>query len=684
VAIQDPTLVERYGERLAALRWTANVAQEEDLASYRANLRKIGSAVEVGFDFAGREQLQLWEFDDPDRHGRFELLTPGPGLMLETKQHHEWQGKDRNKTPILRVPFLIRPERWMAEVNVELVSKAGDKPYQGCLTVWDGGQNHLTVMVEESGAKGWTPVFFGCTPHRERVETRATPVIMRPGESLPLQLTCVGDQLMATVRTRNGVVSVGKDRLGFQPKYLGLMTRTCGDMTAEVHFRDLKIVGVPDMEKVKGLRESRKPAEQKQLVDGFRARSLAAERVAAGHSFPIPLGDAATVACNSRLKENRSDDECLILPYWGLQAVGGIPFQVTDPQGATVPNAILLKGEGLVASRMPERVRVPCGRAGSSIHLLSGVSVGGFPGGQKGSHTMTLRIVYADGGAPEEYAFRNGQHFADYARAVDVPDSRRAFEYQGRQVRLISLAPKRPEAVIKELEFVKGSDGCAPLVLGVTVDLLKSDAPDYGPPENRAYTLVYDLDLSKLGREIVYDVDNRAKVKQPFDRIAYFMELTTNDGTAQNLYVSMDAFTDDLGRIGVPTAASGAFFMQNVTNMNVYSTVSGIVTGMGLSGGNIEFWPGDFRPNNAHNVPNANDTFDFGDSSGGRNDGYGSMQVHNHDAKQTLFALNHWKGGNQADIGIGNMSAGPNTDWTFALNAGSYKVKRLRILVHLR
>ncbi len=32
------------------------------------------------------------------------------------------------------------------------------------------------------------------------------------------------------------------------------------------------------------------------------------------------------------------------------------------------------------------------------------------------------------------------------------------------------------------------------------------------------------------------------------------------------------------------------------------------------------------------------------------------MQVHNHDAKQTLFALNHWREGDKADIGIGNAT----------------------------
>jgi sialate O-acetylesterase len=143
----------------------------------------------------------------------------------------------------------------------------------------------------------------------------------------------------------------------------------------------------------------------------------------------------------------------------------------------------------------------------------------------------------------------------------------------------------------------------------------------------------------------------------------------------------MDAFTDALGKIGVPTAQSGAHFQQNVANMNVYSNVKGVVNGTGLAGGNIEFWPNNYGPGNGANVPNASgQVWDFGDEPAGTADGYGSMQVHNHDAKQTVFAVNHWKEGNRADVGIGNQPTG-NPDWTFAANAGSYQTKRLRVLV---
>jgi sialate O-acetylesterase len=209
----------------------------------------------------------------------------------------------------------------------------------------------------------------------------------------------------------------------------------------------------------------------------------------------------------------------------------------------------------------------------------------------------------------------------------------------------------------------------------------KRDLLGLNVPEAKGYQLVYDLDLAKLGSAIAYDVDNRAKLPQPFDRIAYFLELQREDGNTQFVYASMDAFTDALEKIGVPTVESGARFQQNVSHLNVYSNAREITTGTNLAGGNIEFWPNNYGPGNSANVPNASgDVYDFGDQPTDPVNGYGSMQVHNHAAKQTLFAINHWSGGNGSDMGIGNQSSG-NPDWTFAANAGSYKTKRLRILV---
>ena len=199
--------------------------------------------------------------------------------------------------------------------------------------------------------------------------------------------------------------------------------------------------------------------------------------------------------------------------------------------------------------------------------------------------------------------------------------------------------------------------------------------------EAKQYTLIYDLDLANLGREIAYGVDASKDFARGFDRIAYFLELQQLGEETNYVYASMDAFTDDVTKIGVPTVGSKASFQQKVANLNVVSNVAGIATGEGLSGGNVEFWPNNYGPNNAMSVPNASaSVWDFGDEKSSPVDGYGCMQVHNHEARQTIFAINQWKSGASADIGIGN-STGRTLDWTFTSNAAQYEVKRLRILV---
>ncbi|MBN8456994.1 MAG: 9-O-acetylesterase [Verrucomicrobia bacterium] len=203
-------------------------------------------------------------------------------------------------------------------------------------------------------------------------------------------------------------------------------------------------------------------------------------------------------------------------------------------------------------------------------------------------------------------------------------------------------------------------------------------------PEAKAYELVYDLDMSRLGATVRYETDRHLEIRKPFDRIAYLLELRDANLRYQNLFVSMDAFTGDLSKIAIPTAASGAIFQQNVTNLNVYSNVKGIVNGTSLGGCNIEFWPNDYAQANSANVPDASpERYDFGDQRREDPGGYGSMQIHNHAAKQTLFAINHWRDGNRADVGIGNQPSG-EPDWTFAANAGSYRSMRLKVLVRLR
>lgn len=200
-------------------------------------------------------------------------------------------------------------------------------------------------------------------------------------------------------------------------------------------------------------------------------------------------------------------------------------------------------------------------------------------------------------------------------------------------------------------------------------------------PESKDYRLVYAMDLAKLGRTATCEEDHSGAMTNRFDRVAYFLELQKPGETLKYLYASMDAFTTDVRKLGLPTLDSGIMFQTGVSNLTVLSNVPGIVNGTAMAGGNIEFWPHNYGPPNSASIPNASgDLWDFGDQPSEPRDGYGCMQIHNHAAKQTLFAINHWVTGTSADIGIGT-SEGQTRDWTFAANAGSYIVKRLRVLV---
>ena len=217
-------------------------------------------------------------------------------------------------------------------------------------------------------------------------------------------------------------------------------------------------------------------------------------------------------------------------------------------------------------------------------------------------------------------------------------------------------------------------------------------------PEAAAYTLVYDLAIAndasyRNTTPVSYTTNNSASVAiGSFDRIAYYLELDTGAGL-EYMYVSMDAFTSDASKIGLPHNVNNpVVFQQRVNNMNVVSNKPGIVTGTGITTGNIEFWPSNYNTSNAMGIPNASGTaFDFGDGGASTSAGYGSFQVHNHDldgagpgtAGQTLFAYNDWGGGSPGDgndLGIGNRSSS-HPDWTFANNTSSYTVKNLQILV---
>ena len=171
-------------------------------------------------------------------------------------------------------------------------------------------------------------------------------------------------------------------------------------------------------------------------------------------------------------------------------------------------------------------------------------------------------------------------------------------------------------------------------------------------------------------------------VKGAFSRVAYLLELEQPDGSVDWVMTAMDAFSDDPKELGVPCRA-GAFRQQRVKALTVRSNRSNVKAVTNAEGGLIEFWSPNYRQQTAlEGVGGSAETYDFNDTcERGEVIGYGSMQVHNVAAGETVWAFNDFNQGSVSDLGIGTNDASENGDWTFMHNASDYARRRLTVLV---
>ena len=191
---------------------------------------------------------------------------------------------------------------------------------------------------------------------------------------------------------------------------------------------------------------------------------------AKGRFVALDLRKVATSVSTQGMFTNKAAmAEALIFSDWKPKTFEGVPFQLVDPQGTRVRNAVLLYGpNGRFAPNMPKQVSLPVNTSAKMIHLLSGVSGWGSPFGQQGSVSMIVRLHYNDG-TTEDHELKNGIHFADYIRRVDVPESKFAYNLRGKQIRYLAIQPQR-DSVINEVSLVKGPDTTAPVVMAITVE----------------------------------------------------------------------------------------------------------------------------------------------------------------------------------------------------------------------
>lgn len=212
-----------------------------------------------------------------------------------------------------------------------------------------------------------------------------------------------------------------------------------------------------------GVEKLHTPTELRDLLEFLTAR---------GKYLPIPLDKVATiVSTKGMFNAETADVERLIFPDWKPKIFEGVPFVLVDPQGDKTPNVVMLNGSnGNIPPKMPKSVTLPCNSTAKAIHFLGGISGWGWPASEKGTTCLIVRLKYADG-KTEDHPLLNGEHFADYIRRVDVPQSKFAFALRGQQARYFAVFPKRRDK-IDTIELVKGSarDVTSPVIMAVTVE----------------------------------------------------------------------------------------------------------------------------------------------------------------------------------------------------------------------
>jgi len=199
--------------------------------------------------------------------------------------------------------------------------------------------------------------------------------------------------------------------------------------------------------------------------------------------------------------------------------------------------------------------------------------------------------------------------------------------------------------------------------------------------EASQYGVLYQLDIpnasnyTSLG-SILYSINN-SSLNINYARVAYFFQLDS-----KWVWVSMNNFSTTNAQLSVPYANSGIIWQQIVTGMNVYSSLGAGVTNTTGINGNIEIWPDCYdTPTGLGGIGGNGGNYDFDDTHQAGTNCYGSFQVHNYGASETIFAYNDFMGGGALDLGIGNNTGNGNPDWTFMANASSYTTRKLWILV---
>ncbi len=189
-----------------------------------------------------------------------------------------------------------------------------------------------------------------------------------------------------------------------------------------------------------------------------------------GKYAPLNISGVATVNSNQGLPAMRGrPGDKFVLDSYGRVEVEGVPFELVDPQGDRIANMIGLQSQSSrFPSTLPESVSIDCAGNVETIHMLGGVAWAAFPRFKDETTSMIVRRHYADG-TTSDFELVNGKHIVTYQAGEDVPESKKAIEAGGKQIRYLKI-PADAEKTLTKIELLKGGDFSLPLVFAVTVE----------------------------------------------------------------------------------------------------------------------------------------------------------------------------------------------------------------------
>ncbi len=471
-------------ERIAAAGQLMSL-RKNDAETVRTLFGLINPRRSLDFNTAMLEAIRLSEAPEGGAIlvDGFASLPPAakPTAIAALLERNEWtsallKGIEAGKAQLTdmtldqRQALTIHPNKEIAEGAKKLLASGGGMPDADRQKVID--EYAPQVLTKGDAAKG-KEVFkancMKCHSHSgegAHIGPELTGMSVHPKAGLLIDILDPSRDVEGNFRQYMVTTNDGQRWVGL----LASSTKT----SVEILDADGKLHAIQN-EDIKKISESKKSLMPEGFETTLKAdglRDVLEFLTQKGKYVPLDLRKVATIVTTKGMFISKdADEQRLIFADWKPKTFAGVTFSLVDPQGDRVPNAVMLYSpRSALVKTMPKSVTLPCNTSAKAIHFLSGVSGWGAQTERtNGSTSMIVHLVYEDG-KTEDIPLKDGNQFADYIGNFDVPGSKLAFKLRGQQIRYFSVTPQRTDAVIKQLDLVKGPDSTAPVVMAVTVE----------------------------------------------------------------------------------------------------------------------------------------------------------------------------------------------------------------------